>query len=50
MQSLKTLRFKLIHQPARLVKPQGYHVLRFSVAPPAQQLIKTINQKLKSAA
>ena len=32
MQSLKTIRFKLIHQPARLVKPQGYSVLRFSVA------------------
>jgi hypothetical protein len=50
LQSLKTLRFKLIHQPARLVKPQGYQVLRFSVAPPVQQLIKTIDQKLKSAA
>ena len=50
LQSLKTLRFKLIHQPARLVKPKGYHVRRFSVAPPAQQLIETIDQKLKSAA
>jgi Transposase DDE domain group 1 len=50
LQSLKTLRFKLIHQPARLVKPQGYHVLRFSVAPHVQQLIETIDQKLKSAA
>ena len=27
--SLKTLRFKLIHQPARLLKPQGYSILRF---------------------
>jgi hypothetical protein len=50
LQSLKTLRFKFIHQPARLVKPQGYHVLRFSVAPHVQQLIETIDQKLKSAA
>ena len=50
LQSLKTIRFKLIHQPARLVKPQVYQVLRFSVAPPVQQLIKTIDQKLKSAA
>ena len=50
LQSLKTIRFKLIHQPARIVKPQGYQVLRFSVAPPVQQLIKTIDQKLKSAA
>ena len=50
LQSLKTLRFKLIHQPARLVKPQGYQVLRFSVAPQVQQLIETIEHKLKSAA
>jgi hypothetical protein len=50
LQSLKTLRFKLIHQPARLVQPQGYNVLRFSVAPPVQQLIETIEQKLMSAA
>jgi Transposase DDE domain group 1 len=50
LQSLKTLRFKLIHQPARLVKPQGYSVLRFSVAPPVQTLIKMIDQKLNSAA
>jgi DDE family transposase len=50
LQSLKTIRFKLIHQPARLVKPQGYSVLRFSVTPPVQTLIQMIDQKLKSAA
>jgi Transposase DDE domain group 1 len=50
LQSLKTLRFKLIHQPARIVKPQGYCVLRFSVAQPVQTLIQMIDQKLKSAA
>ena len=50
LQSLKTIRFKLIHQPARIIKPQGYQVLRFSVAPSVQQLIKTIDQKLKAAA
>lgn len=50
LHSLKTIRFKLIHQPARLVKPQGYSVLRFSVAPPVQTLIQMIDQKLKSAA
>jgi hypothetical protein len=32
------------------VKPQGYSVLRFSVAPPVQTLIQKIDQKLKSAA
>lgn len=50
LQSLKTLRFKLIHQPARLLRPQGYCVLRFSVAKPAQALIQMIDQKLKMAA
>jgi hypothetical protein len=50
LHSLKTIRFKLIHQPARLVKPQGYSVLRFSVAPPAKKLIESIEQKLKAAA
>ena len=50
LQSLKTIRFKLIHQPARLVEPQNYSVLRFSVAPPVQTLIQMIDQKLKSAA
>jgi hypothetical protein len=50
LQSLKTLRFKLIHQPARLLKPQGYSILRFSVAPPVQELIQRMEQKLKPAA
>lgn len=50
LHSLKTIRFKLIHQPARLVKPQGYSVLRFSVAPIAKKLIESIDDKLKAAA
>jgi hypothetical protein len=50
LQSLKTLRFKLIHQPARFLKPQGYSILRFSVAPPVQELIQRMEQKLKLAA
>lgn len=50
LQSLKTLRFKLIHQPARLLRPQGYSVLRFSVAKPARALIQMIDQRLKLAA
>jgi hypothetical protein len=50
LHSLKTIRFKLIHQPARLVKPQGYSVLRFSVAPSAKKLIESIEEKLKAAA
>lgn len=50
LRSLRTLRFKLIHQPARLLKPQGYCVLRFSVTPPVKDLIQRVNQKLKLAA
>ncbi len=50
LQSLKTLRFKLIHQPARLIKPQGYSVLRFSVTQPVQELIQKIDRKLNVAA
>lgn len=50
LHSLKTIRFKLIHQPARIVKPQGYSVLRFSVAPPVQKLIESIENKLNLAA
>jgi hypothetical protein len=50
LQSLKTLRFKLIHQPARLLTPQGYSILRFSVAPAVQELIQKMDRKLKIAA
>lgn len=50
LHSLKTIRFKLIHQPARLVKPQGCSVLRFSVTPTAKKLIESIEEKLKTAA
>lgn len=50
LHSLKTIRFKLIHQPARLLKPQGYSILRFSVAPPVKKLIESIEEKLQSAA
>lgn len=48
--SLKTLRFKLINQPARIVQPQGCSVLRFSVSPPARKLIESVEQKLRLAA
>lgn len=50
LHSLKTIRFKLIHQPARIVRPQGYSVLRFSVTPAVQKWIESIEEKLKSAA
>ena len=46
LQSLKTLRFKLIHQPARLLKPQGYSAFLADLT----RLIQRIDQKLKIAA
>jgi hypothetical protein len=39
-QSLQTLRFELIHQPARLVRPQGRSQLRFAVAQPTRRRIE----------
>ena len=38
-QSLSTLRFELIHQPVRLVHPQGRAELRFAVPPTVQHRI-----------
>jgi hypothetical protein len=39
-QSLQTLRFELIHQPARLVRPKGRAELRFAVAEPTRKHIE----------
>lgn len=44
--SLRTIRFKLIHQPGRILHPQGRPTLRLSVSQPAQQLIQRLNQRL----
>jgi len=38
-QSLATVRFELIHQPARLARPAGRSQLRFAVSPRARDLI-----------
>jgi len=46
LQNMRTIRFKLIHQPARLVRPQGYSVLRFSVSQATRSFIEAIDQKL----
>ena len=46
LHSMRTLRFKLIHQPARVVRPQNYSVLRFSVSEATRGFIEAINQKL----
>lgn len=46
LHSMRTLRFKLVHQPARLIRPQGYSVLRFSVSEATREFIQCIQQKL----
>jgi hypothetical protein len=49
-QSLQTLRFELIHQPVRIVRPAGRTELRFAVAPSAQQRILQAQRRLAQAA
>ena len=48
--SLQTLRFELIHQPARLVRPAGRQELRFAVAPRAREKIRQAERRLQLAA
>jgi hypothetical protein len=50
LESLQTLRFQLIHQPGRLVRPQGQLRLRLSAAPPARKRIQRALDKLPRAA
>jgi hypothetical protein len=49
-QSLSTLRFELIHQPARLVRPAGRPQLRFAVSPRARSHIERCQRALKRLA
>jgi len=48
--SLQTLRFELIHQPARLVRPAGRPALRFAVSETTRRRIEHIERQLKHAA
>jgi hypothetical protein len=48
--SLRTLRFELIHQPARLVRPAGRPALRFAVPEPVRQRIERTQRQLDRAA
>jgi hypothetical protein len=45
-QSLLTLRFELLHQPARLVRPAGRPRLRYAVAPITQRRIERSLQQI----
>jgi hypothetical protein len=49
-QSFQTLRFELIHQPARLLRPQGRAQLRFAAAPRARDRIQRALKRLPTAA
>ena len=49
-QSMQTVRFELIHQPLRLVRPKGRPELRFAVAPAARRRIHEAERRLKHAA
>jgi hypothetical protein len=48
--SLRTLRFELIHQPARLVRPAGRSELRFAVPEPVRSRMHRIQRRLARAA
>jgi hypothetical protein len=49
-QSMQTLRFELIQQPARLVRPQGRPELRFAASPVARRRIEAAERALARAA
>ncbi len=48
--SLQTLRFELIHQPARLVRPAGRPQLRFAVSPRARSQIERCQRAIERLA
>jgi hypothetical protein len=49
-QAMQTIRFELIHQPLRIVRPAGRTELRFAVAPVARRRIQRAERQLKRAA
>ena len=49
-QSMQTLRFELIHQPLRLVRPNGRPELRFATTPGVRSRIERAQRSLQQAA
>lgn len=49
-QSMQTVRFELIQQPARLVRPKGRPELRFAASPAARKRIEAAERALDRAA
>jgi hypothetical protein len=47
---LQTLRFELIHQPVRLVRPKGRPELRFAASPATRKRIEAVERALARAA
>ncbi len=47
-QSVQTLRFELIHQPLRVVRPAGRTELRFAVPTKARRRIQAVERRLQS--
>jgi hypothetical protein len=50
LQSLATLRFERIHQPARLARPNGRAQLRFAASPRAQALLRRCERAVQRLA
>ena len=48
--SLQTLRFTLLDQPARIVRPAGRAELRFAVSPITQRRIQDVDRRIRRAA
>ena len=44
--SVRTLRFELIHLPARIARRNGKNALRIAAAPASRQYIREIERKL----
>ena len=49
-QSLHTLRFELIHQPVRLLRPGGRAEIRFAVSPPVRRRIERCQLRIAELA
>jgi hypothetical protein len=50
LKSLKTLRFELIQQPARIVQPNGRRRLRYAVSPAARKRLESALRRIPQAA
>ncbi len=47
---MQTLRFELIQQPVRLIRPQGRRELRFAASRPGRRRIEAVDRYLQRTA